>query len=167
MSDLQCAATLLLASQAEVEHDAQGGLTDRGRRRARALGERLRDRRVAMVYTSPVPRAVQTAETVAAVLGVGVRVRDGLGVSPSRGRGEYDAVRSELEAVADLFRGECVLVVGQGAAICATVRQVARSLPSQALWGRSLGDGEVVEVAVDADGWWVRSWPGARGDGGS
>jgi probable phosphoglycerate mutase len=162
MSDLQCAATLLLAGQAEAEEGARGRLTDRGRRQARALGEGLRDRRVAMVYTGPVPRAMQTAEIAAAVLGVGVRVRSGLRGLRNRDAGEYDAVRSDLEAVADLFRGECVLVVGHGGAICATVPRAARNLPSHAARERSLRDGEVVEVAVDADGWRVRCWAGER-----
>ena len=35
-------------------------LTDRGRRQARALGERLRDRRFALVLTSPLQRATET-----------------------------------------------------------------------------------------------------------
>jgi broad specificity phosphatase PhoE len=165
MSDLQCAATLLLASHAE-EDDAHGGLTEGGQRQARALGERVQDRRVAMVYTSPVPGAVQTAQIAASGLGVGVRVRDGLRGGGDRLGEDYDSLRSEVEAIADLFRGECVLVVGHGEAIRATVPRMARNLTSQSLPGWSLGCAELVEVAVDADGWWVRSWAGERvGDG--
>ncbi|MGZ4470512.1 MAG: histidine phosphatase family protein [Nocardioidaceae bacterium] len=84
MSDLHCAATLLLARHGEAEYesallsDAGGSLTLRGRDQSAALAEQLRDARVAAVYCSDLARAVQTAEIVAARLGVGVRVRAGL-----------------------------------------------------------------------------------------
>ena len=84
MSALHCPATLLLARHAEAEYDDHrvadlgGSLTPLGRRQARALGESLRDRRVAQVYTSPMARAVQTAEIAAAVLDVHVSVREDL-----------------------------------------------------------------------------------------
>jgi len=84
MSDLQCAATLLVARHGEAEYettmltDAGGSLTPTGRKQSLELAETLRSRRVAYVYTSPLARAVQTAEIVAGVLGVGVRVREGL-----------------------------------------------------------------------------------------
>ncbi len=44
-------------------------LTDRGRRQARALGERLRDRRFALVLTSPLQRATETCR----LAGLGAR----------------------------------------------------------------------------------------------
>lgn len=84
MSDLQCAATLLVARHGEAEYetdkltDAGGSLTLAGRKQALDLAESLRGRRVAYIYTSPLARAVQTAEIVAGVLGAGVRVREGL-----------------------------------------------------------------------------------------
>ncbi|MDN5851634.1 MAG: histidine phosphatase family protein [Actinomycetia bacterium] len=84
MSDLQCAATLLVARHGQAEYetktltDAGGSLTLTGRKQALELAESLRGRRVAYVYTSPLARAVQTAEIVAGALGVGVRVREGL-----------------------------------------------------------------------------------------
>jgi probable phosphoglycerate mutase len=81
---LHCAATLLLARHAEAEYedelvaDRGGSLTVTGRRQARVLGESLAGRRVAWVYTSPMARAVQTAEIAAGVLGLHVSVREGL-----------------------------------------------------------------------------------------
>ncbi len=84
MSDLQCACTLLVARHGQAEYetatltDAGGSLTLTGRKQASELAESLRGRRVAYVYTSPLARAVQTAEIVAGALGVGVRVREGL-----------------------------------------------------------------------------------------
>ena len=84
MSDLQCAATLLIARHAEAEYespilaDAGGSLTMRGRRQAEELAERLAPARVAAIYSSDMSRAVQTAEIVAARLGVTVRVRSAL-----------------------------------------------------------------------------------------
>ncbi len=84
MSDLFCAATVVVARHAEAEYDTPvagdhgGSLTHRGREQARALGESLRDRRVAQIWCSDMSRAVQTAEIAACVLGVSVRVRPGL-----------------------------------------------------------------------------------------
>ncbi|MBV9830090.1 MAG: histidine phosphatase family protein [Marmoricola sp.] len=77
-STLHCPPTLVVARHARAEYveswfsDEGGSLTHEGRRQARALGESLLDRRVAAVWTSDVSRAVQTAEIVAASLGIGV-----------------------------------------------------------------------------------------------
>ncbi|MGH3448008.1 MAG: histidine phosphatase family protein [Nocardioidaceae bacterium] len=84
MSDLFCAASVIVARHGEAEYDAPvasddgGSLTLAGRRQARQLGEWLRDRKVAAIWSSDMSRAVQTAEIAAAVLGVPVRVRPGL-----------------------------------------------------------------------------------------
>ena len=53
-------------------------LTDRGREQAREAGARLVDRGVTAVYASRLPRARQTAEELAAVLGLPVSVLDGV-----------------------------------------------------------------------------------------
>ena len=169
MSDLQCAATVLLAQHGEAEDgappvpDAGGALTERGRHQARLLADRLRERRVAVVYSSPVAPAVQTAEIAADVLGVAVRVREDLR-GPSAGESGHEVVarvRAELETVSDLHRGESVLVVSQGGVVSASVADLAQNLPRHRAPGRTLGPGALVEVAADADGWWVRSWAGA------
>lgn len=84
MSDLHCAATVVVARHGEAEYetellsDAGGSLTRRGREQARALADSLAQRNVAMIYTSSMARAVQTAEIVAARLGCHVLVRDEL-----------------------------------------------------------------------------------------
>lgn len=81
MSDLQCAATLVVARHGDAEYvetwfsDEGGTLTRAGREQARRLAESLANRRIAWVWTSDSARAVQTAEIVAARLGVGVTVR--------------------------------------------------------------------------------------------
>jgi len=53
-------------------------LSEVGRRQARALAERLRDTTLAAIYSSPIPRAYQTAAPTAAALGLEVRLDDGL-----------------------------------------------------------------------------------------
>src|SRR3954447_25359905 len=83
MSSLQCATTLILARHGAAEHEANewtegGSLTAEGRRQSAAPAESLGGRRVAHVWTSPLARAVQTAEIAAARLGVGVTTRLGL-----------------------------------------------------------------------------------------
>lgn len=84
MSDLFCAATVVVARHAEAEYetpfvsDDGGSLTRRGRQQSRALGESLRDRRIAAIWCSDMARAVQTAEIAALPLGIPVRVRPGL-----------------------------------------------------------------------------------------
>lgn len=84
MSDLYCAATLVVARHAEAVYeselawDAGGSLTLAGRDQARALAESLLHRKVASIWCSEMSRAVQTAEIAAAILGVPVRVRSGL-----------------------------------------------------------------------------------------
>lgn len=49
-----------------------------GRAEAEAAAERLRERRIARVYASPLERARETAETIAAACGCPVEVRDEL-----------------------------------------------------------------------------------------
>lgn len=84
MSDLFCAATVIVARHAEAEYETElasddgGSLTLRGREQSRQLARSLRDRRVAAIWCSDMARAVQTAEIVAAELGLPVRVRPGL-----------------------------------------------------------------------------------------
>ena len=85
MSDLFCAATVIVARHGEAEYDTPGIASDSGgqlsqlgRAQARDLGESLLARRIAAVWCSDMARAVQTAEIAAGVLGLPVRVRAGL-----------------------------------------------------------------------------------------
>jgi len=76
VSDLQCAARLVVARHAKAAFvedwfsDEGGSLTPEGRRQAHSLAESLEGRRVAAVFSSDISRGVQTAEIVAARLGV-------------------------------------------------------------------------------------------------
>lgn len=53
-------------------------LSDAGRRQAEAAARRLRQRPIAAVYSSPLERALETAEVVASSIGVPVVVREDL-----------------------------------------------------------------------------------------
>lgn len=76
MSDLFCAATLVLARHGETSYlenwfsDEGGWLSPEGRAQARALARRVSGRRIARIWASDTSRAVQTAEIVAAELGL-------------------------------------------------------------------------------------------------
>ena len=103
MSDLQCAARIILARHGEAAYEEDrtgvegGSLTRRGRAQARQLGEDLRGERVAAVVSSSLARAVQTGELAAAVLGVEMSVRENLqevGVGAMYGR-PFDASVAE------------------------------------------------------------------------
>ena len=102
MSDLFCAATLIVARHGQAAYDVPdvasedgGWLTPDGRRQARALGESLRDRRIASVWCSDMTRAVQTAEIAAGVLG-------GLPVTVRRGLREFEVGSLAGQPLAEL-----------------------------------------------------------------
>jgi broad specificity phosphatase PhoE len=171
VSDLQCAATLVVARHAEAEYDvdawpdAGGSLTPLGRSQASALAESVRDRRIAAIWCSDLARAVQTAEIAAGILGVGVRVR-----TPLReytvGRPDetvddlYARVAGELQSVADQCRGETALVISHGGAIEYTVPRLATNVGVDFTPGEPFGNCATCELSVDGDGWLLRSWQG-------
>lgn len=87
MSDLQCAATILVVRHGESEGNvghrlsaAMPGepLTARGLGQAAALAERLRGRRISYVYASPLLRAQQTGQVIADAFGVGLGALEGV-----------------------------------------------------------------------------------------
>lgn len=199
MSDLQCAATVVVARHGEAEYDLPGvsddggSLTLAGRQQALALAEQLADRRIASVWCSDLARAVQTAEIVAGALGCGVRVRAGLrefGVGDWAGGDYRDAgfaalfeswrsgdldvgppgaetgaqvvarMAAELESIADAYRGETCLVVTHGGSMTMALPWLARNVAADLAWGHSVPNCGTAEMAVDADGWVLRSWPG-------
>ena len=136
MADLQCPARVFLARHGEADHESDlvtddgGSLSAAGRRQARALGERLRGERIAGVWCSPSSRAVQTAEIAAAVLGVGVTVREGLreyGVGSLAGTSgdEGAVIGSVFRAWAD---GDDAATIEGGEAVAAIVERVRRVL---------------------------------------
>lgn len=200
MNDLQCAVRVFVARHGEADYETDllvddgGSLTALGRSQSRVLAEALAGERIAHVFASSMSRAVQTAEIVAAGLGVEVTVREGLrefSVGSHAGQpaepdpfrpvfdswldGRLDAaipggesgsqvvdrVRVVLEETADRFRGEAVLVVSHGGAICTAIPHLARNVDRRHPVGRPLANCDVVELAADADGWVARSWAGA------
>jgi probable phosphoglycerate mutase len=84
MSDLQCPARVFVARHGEAEYESEqladvgGSLTRAGRAQSRQLADALRGQSIARIWSSPLARAVQTAEIVAASLGVEVVVREAL-----------------------------------------------------------------------------------------
>jgi probable phosphomutase (TIGR03848 family) len=54
-------------------------LNDKGRAQAKALAGRLADRSIAAVYTSPLERAVETAQIIATPHNLEVQIREGVG----------------------------------------------------------------------------------------
>jgi broad specificity phosphatase PhoE len=197
VSDLQCPATLVVARHAKAAFvedwfsDEGGSLTSEGRRQALALADSLAGRRVAAVYASDISRAVQTAEIVAAGLGVAVTACKSLrevfigsligtafdvahieAVSDQWCAGALDTRfdggesgtevvarhRDQFDEIADLHRGETVLVVGHQTALEIVVPTLALNLTPP--WAREheLANTESVELERDADGWVLRRW---------
>jgi 2,3-bisphosphoglycerate-dependent phosphoglycerate mutase len=148
VSDLHCPARVYVARYGETQGDS---LSPLGREQSRQLAASLRGARIARVYTSAEASAVQTAEIVAPTLGVRVVVRSELDAS---------RIQTELELVADQHRGEAVLAISHGRAICTGVPALARNLPVSFAEGRALPSCGVVELEADADGWRAVSWCG-------
>lgn len=67
-------------------------------------------------------------------------------------------VRGELEAAADEFRGETMLIISHGGALSLTVPLLARNVPANFARGRSLVNCATCELSVDADGWLLGTW---------
>ncbi len=153
MSDLHCPARVFVARHGEASYDEGERLTAAGEQQARELGERLRGERVARVHASSMPRAAETARIAAAVLGVsGRRSTTSWARWASRARTRSsDRISAALAGIADLYRGEAVLVVGHQAALGLAL---ARLLPGAPAIG--LDPGEVVALEHDADGWVLR-----------
>ena len=199
MTDLQCPVRVFVARhgealyESELLSDSGGWLSPLGRDPSRDLGARLAAERVAAVWSSPMARAVQTAELAAGVLGVDVVVREGLrefGVGDHAGgtgdpdpfrdtfaawlAGDLDVrvpgaesgaevvarVSAVLEEIADTHRGEAVLVVSHGGAICTAVPVLATNLRADHGHERPLRNCDVVALEADAEGWRARSWAG-------
>jgi probable phosphoglycerate mutase len=192
MSDLHCPARVIVARHGEAEYESDamtesgGSLTALGRDQARALGERLRSERVAGIVCSELARAVQTAEIGAGVLGLPVKVREGLqefAVGDFRGRpwdplvfdpmvaawlggdltpgvpggetGEQIVARvlAVLDEVADLFRGETVLVVSHGGVILALTGLLAAGSAAAPKDAYDVPNSSTYVLERDADGW--------------
>lgn len=170
MSDLHCAATLLVVGSGPARYaapgvpsDANGGLTPASREQLRGLAHRLRSRRVAAVYSSVTALAVESAGVAGDALGVPVTTVAGL---EELGAGEGQAAalarfQEALEGIADLHRGESVLVVSHESLIALAVRRLCGDTPDDLPTWRSPDVGAVAEVSIDADGWRLDAWPDA------
>lgn len=136
MSSLHCAARVFVARHGEADYESDlvtddgGSLSPAGREQARRLAERLAGERIARVWSSPLSRAVQTAEIVAGILGVDVVVREGLreyGVGALAGTSQ-----SETAVIGPVFRawadGDDTATIDGGERIGAIVDRVAEVL---------------------------------------
>lgn len=135
MSDLQCAATLLVV----------GGGSDAD---PAPLAEELKLARVASLYAADGQE--QPAETLAGGLGLTVRRLADL---------ETDA-RGALGEVVDLHRGETVLVVVADDWLVESLPGLLTNVPDDFGVGREAPAWSPAEVAADADGWVLRRWAG-------
>jgi broad specificity phosphatase PhoE len=70
-------------------------------------------------------------------------------------------MRSELESATDEHRGETVLVISHGGVISVTLPHLCANVSADFALGRPISNGGAAEVAVDADGWVLRSWNSA------
>ncbi len=188
MSTLQCATTIVVSRHGEAEYESSewddegGSLTLRGRRQAADLGELLAGRRVAHVWTSTLARAVQTAEIVAARLGVAVTTRRGL---REFGSGDLSSETRDLDPFLETYgrwdNGELDVRLpggetGQEIAdrFDDVLREIADAHPGETVLvvshggaiglgvpaiarmevpRQQLGNCDTVEVLADADGW--------------
>jgi len=153
MSDLQCPATFLV-----VPVDTLG---EGWRAEVAGLAERLRDRRVAAVYGGTRAPAVAVSAALAGGLGVPSHP---LAEAPGAAA-DGTAVarwRAALEGLADLHRGETVLVVGDGQVLEPALTPLVRR-------GLGAGPGRTpyrpVTLEVDGDGWRLVDRPGPGGPG--
>jgi phosphohistidine phosphatase len=128
--------------------DPHRHLTPEGRTQARGLGDRLRwhDCEPTHIWTSPLVRAVQTAELVAAGLGSTVAVDVIPSLAPS------ESPRSVVDALAALPVGAHVIVVGHEPGLSA----VAALLVSQPDFP-ALAKAEAVRIA-DGQLRWRFAW---------
>jgi probable phosphoglycerate mutase len=201
VSSLMCPATLVVARHADAEYvdtvfsDEGGTLTADGRAQATVLADQVRDRRIAHVWCSDSARAVQTAEIVAALVGVTVTTRKALreiDVGDLHGqpfsipaisvvtdhwfRGDLDAAfphgesgadvvaryAETLAEIADVHRGETVVVVTHQTASCIALPTLARNVTQSYADRHRLGHGEYAELVIDSDDWALTHWGGTE-----
>ncbi len=97
---LHCPATLLITAPGDAAW-------------ARALAERLAGEHIAQVWSGPSPAATGAARLAAELLDVGAAVLDALDAEDPTGV-DRDSRREALDHIADLHRGETVLVLARG-----------------------------------------------------
>ncbi|AXB44767.1 histidine phosphatase family protein [Amycolatopsis albispora] len=137
------ATRLLLVRHGETTYNASGvvsgqadvPLTGPGDCQVAALARRLADRRIDHVVSSPLARAVATAEAIAAPHGLGVRLDDDLrelGMGAWEGRTPRE-IRAREPATFDAWRARPDRVVPEGgesvAALADRAMRAAENLP--------------------------------------
>jgi 2,3-bisphosphoglycerate-dependent phosphoglycerate mutase len=80
------------------------------------------------------------------------------------GEDVLERYRAVLDEIADLHRGEAVLVVSHGGVMCMALAALARNLELSYTRDLPLANCGVVAMEADADGWVARSWAGTRLD---
>ncbi len=105
--------------------------------------------------------AAETGRLLAEALAVGVTVRPDL-AEPDADPGGRLTLQPVLDEVADMHRGETVVVVASGDVISRGLPPLCAALSARWVEQRPLASCAVVEVAGDADGWVCHSWSGAR-----
>lgn len=113
----------------DTTHDSDRQLTDKGRRQAKRVGILLKrlDVKIDRVLTSPLVRARETAELVAAATGSTAKIRMLDALKPAaRDDAMWEALRSA--------GGEDVLVVGHLPSIASLAGSLLGSLAEQPLW---------------------------------
>jgi len=183
---------MVIARHGEAEYESSewngegGSLTLLGRKQAAELAGTLGGRRVAHVWTSTLARAVQTAEIVAAALGVGVTTRLGLcefGPGSLSGPRDLDPfvetytrwMTGELDLrlpggetgreIADRF-GEVLREIadahpGETVLVVSHGGAIGLGVPAIARMDaerQRLGNCDTVEVLADADAWVCTRW---------
>jgi phosphohistidine phosphatase len=128
-----------VAASSELR-DGHRHLTEHGRMQARALGDRLRwhDCEPTWIWTSPLVRAVQTAELVATMLHAPCPIETMVALSPD------GAVGDVLAALAALPTDSIVMLVGH----MPTITEIATELVHARSFG-SMGNAEAVRIHHD------------------
>lgn len=146
-------STLWYATHPEVAVDPdvpvpRWGLSEVGRRRARALAERAELRSLTRIVSSDEAKAVETAELVAARHGLAVEIRPATHENDRSATGFLPP--AEFEVVADAFFGDPEESIrGWERAVDAQAR-IAEALAD--LLGPAAGDGDVLVVGHGAVG---------------
>jgi len=120
-------------------------LSEQGRAQALLLSELLASRRIGQVYSSPLLRAMQTAERIAAAHGLEVRPLAELvevDVGRWEGRSWSEIAETEAEAYAAFMQDPAVHPYAGGETITQVAARVAPAI--DALYERHLGEAIVV-----------------------
>ena len=151
MSDLQCPATFLVVGVNTLGEGWHGEVA--------GLAERLRDRRVAAVYGGTAAPAAAVAAALAGGLGLPSHTLAEPPTPPGDRPDGAAAVRCRagLEELADLHRGETVLVVDDSQVLEPALAPLLRGGPGA---GPGRTPYRPLTLELDGDGWRLVDRPG-------